>query len=250
MPLAFTDYVRERQRQWRDVALKAFLDTFHHRSVSLFYRCWAVGRPAVNARPAKLATAAAFGGIGRSKLPRGALRQAGRLAPVAKSPDGLEKIIHAELGVPAKVIEMTGRHLPVAKADRTRLGARRRSRAVTSLGGGAILGRGVLTPSSGFELRVGPISPELYPEACPARPRSSRRPTRGRLSQDVLAWLEEYVEPGMSYGVVLIASDASARAARLGRRGQLGSSAWAGRSRFHRDAFRLTRRRRQSETRS
>jgi predicted component of type VI protein secretion system len=42
MPLHFTEYVRERARNHGDPTLARFLDLFHHRLLSLFYRAWAL----------------------------------------------------------------------------------------------------------------------------------------------------------------------------------------------------------------
>ena len=53
MPLHFTEYVRDRLQHHGDPALARFLDLFHHRLLSLFYRAWAQAQPAVQRdRPA------------------------------------------------------------------------------------------------------------------------------------------------------------------------------------------------------
>ena len=48
MPLHITEYVRERLRNAGDPTLSKFLDIFHHRFISLFYRAWAQAQPFVN----------------------------------------------------------------------------------------------------------------------------------------------------------------------------------------------------------
>lgn len=45
LPLHLTEYMRERQRNHADPTSKRFLDVFHHRLLSLFYRAWAEARP-------------------------------------------------------------------------------------------------------------------------------------------------------------------------------------------------------------
>ena len=47
MPLHFTEFVRERLRHHDDATLAHFLDLFHHRMLSLFYRAWAQTQPVV-----------------------------------------------------------------------------------------------------------------------------------------------------------------------------------------------------------
>ena len=48
MPLHFTEYVRDRLQHHGDRALAHFLDLFHHRLLSLFYRAWAQAQPVVH----------------------------------------------------------------------------------------------------------------------------------------------------------------------------------------------------------
>ena len=47
LPLHLTEYIRERMRHHDDHTLAAFLDIFHHRMLSLFYRAWADAQPTV-----------------------------------------------------------------------------------------------------------------------------------------------------------------------------------------------------------
>ncbi len=47
LPLHLTEYARDRQRNYGDAALSRFIDLFHHRALSLFYRAWADVRPTV-----------------------------------------------------------------------------------------------------------------------------------------------------------------------------------------------------------
>ena len=75
MPLHLTEYVRERLRHRNDPTLARFLDIFHHRLLSLFYRAWAQSQPAVqHDRPAEAAVPrmgpapAAPGAAGRRRL--------------------------------------------------------------------------------------------------------------------------------------------------------------------------------------
>ena len=46
MPLFLTEFARERIIHVNDYTLSRFLDVFHHRMVSLFYRAWAVNQQA------------------------------------------------------------------------------------------------------------------------------------------------------------------------------------------------------------
>src|SRR5215210_2308786 len=48
LPLHLTEYTRERLRNAGDPTLSRFLDIFHHRFLTLFYRAWAQAQPHVN----------------------------------------------------------------------------------------------------------------------------------------------------------------------------------------------------------
>jgi type VI secretion system protein ImpH len=48
LPLHLSEYARDRLRNSDDPTFSEFLDIFHHRMLSLFYRAWANAQPAVN----------------------------------------------------------------------------------------------------------------------------------------------------------------------------------------------------------
>jgi type VI secretion system protein ImpH len=48
MPLQFTDFARDRERNHADPTLARFLDVFNHRMVTLFYRAWSTAQLTTN----------------------------------------------------------------------------------------------------------------------------------------------------------------------------------------------------------
>ena len=48
LPLHLTEYAQERLRKHKDPSFVRFLDIFHHRMLSLFYRAWANNEPTVS----------------------------------------------------------------------------------------------------------------------------------------------------------------------------------------------------------
>jgi type VI secretion system protein ImpH len=65
LPLHLTEYARDRARNADDPTLARFLDIFHHRTLSLFYRAWANSRPTLSFdRPQADRFAAFLGALG------------------------------------------------------------------------------------------------------------------------------------------------------------------------------------------
>jgi len=104
LPLHFTEYARERVRNASDETLVRFVDFFHHRMLSLYYRAWAMAQPTVGFdRPSedRFATyVASLFGLGmstlrdRDRMPDLAkLHFAGRLALQTRHAEGLRSII-------------------------------------------------------------------------------------------------------------------------------------------------------------
>ena len=48
LPMHLTEYARERLLHDKDASFSRFLDIFHHRMISLFYRAWAANQQAVS----------------------------------------------------------------------------------------------------------------------------------------------------------------------------------------------------------
>ncbi len=170
MPLHFTEVVRERQRNDGDPTLAHFLDLFHHRLLSLFYRAWAQAQPVVHLdRPGQDRFRAWVGALagtpaGSGALPPEALAyQGGWMTARSRHPEMLCKVIEQFFGVPARVEEHVGQWLPIDRHDRTRLSfARNRAeRAATppaALGRSANAGARVWDRQYRFRLHLGPLT--------------------------------------------------------------------------------------------
>lgn len=170
LPLHITEYARERQRSHDDPTLAAFLDIFHHRMISFFYRAWATGKPVVALdRPAADYFAprlAALAGLGMPSLrDRDALPDflklhfTGRLAAQTRNAEGLEAMVRSALRVPARLLEFVGQWLPLARDERTRLGG---STATATLGQTALLGERVWSVQHAVRLELGALSLAEY----------------------------------------------------------------------------------------
>ena len=104
LPLHLTEYARNRLRAESDPTLVRFIDLFHHRMLTLFYRVWAAAQPTVSFdRPETDRFALYVGslfGLGMPSLRNrdafpdlARLHYAGQLACQTRHPDGLNAMI-------------------------------------------------------------------------------------------------------------------------------------------------------------
>ena len=228
MPLHFTEYVRERARNHGDATLARFLDLFHHRLLSLFYRAWAHTQPVVQRdRPAQDRYAAWLGAAigldannrGRDTLPDAAkLHQAGLLGQRSRHPEGLRKLLSHFFGVPVAVQQHVGRWLVLEQAERSHLGtASGRSRALR-LGRSSTIGDKVWDRQYSFRILLGPLTLAQYLAFLPGTP-------GWRQLHD---WVLLYAGIDKRWDVQLCLAGSQVPAARLGRHQRLGLTSWAG----------------------
>ncbi|MGI4837126.1 MAG: type VI secretion system baseplate subunit TssG [Janthinobacterium lividum] len=222
MPLALTEYVRDRERNLGDSTTKHFFDLFHHRLLSLFYRAWAEARPTISHdRPDDdywSARLAALSGRGMdSLLDQGPITDSakfhysGHLAAQTRYPDGLRAILAEYFGVAVAVEEYVGQWLPLP--DHNRLGIEH-----CRLGEDLCLGSHVWDRQHKFRLRLGPLSLERYMALLP----------RGELFAELAAWVREYQGDELDWDLNLVLEQAQVPAASLDGSGRLGFNTWLG----------------------
>jgi len=222
LPLHLTEYVRERQRNHADSTSKRFLDIFHHRLLSLFYRAWAEARPAVSHdRPDDdywAARLAALSGRGMpSLLDQGLipdtakLHFSGHLAAQTRYPDGLKAILEDYFGLPVEIEEYVGQWLELP--ERSRLGV-----SANQLGVDFCLGAHVWDRQHTFRLRLGPLKLDEYMSMLPD----------GEAFAHLVAWVAEYLGHELDWGLNLILGQAHVPALRLDGQFRLGFNTWLG----------------------
>jgi type VI secretion system protein ImpH len=234
MPLHLTEYVRERSRQRGDATLQRFLDVFHHRLLSLFYRAWADAQACVqHDRPDDdrfaLWMGAGTGLDGRvrpqdSLLQNARLFHAGLLGARHRPPEGLVKILSCHFGVPVRVEQFVPHWMPVEPAERTRLGhARNRferlGREPAALGRNASAGSQVWDRQFKFRVVLGPMSLVEYQRFLPGG--SAWAPLRD--------WVREYAGLHLLWDLKLALKPGELPEPRLDRRLRLGLTSWIGR---------------------
>ncbi len=154
--------------------LRHFLDLFHHRLLSLFYRCWEKYRYYVQYQPAAEDTFSSwlFALIGVSSAERQQrtdlawhrlLPYLGLLTMRTTSGAVVARLVaHYFRQIPVRVDECIGRWVPVALEQRLRLGE-----ANQQLGEDTILGERFYDRSGKFRLTIGPVSWEVLQRFLP-----------------------------------------------------------------------------------
>ncbi len=166
LPLHYSHLVTSRMREG-DRALRAFLDLFNHRMISLFYRAWerqqvtAATRTGMNERfRAHLADLIGLGTAQlseRLQVPEQALLSfAGLLAPAQRSAAALEELLAEYFQVPVRVVQFVGGWYSLAEDSRTRVGEE--VDVSTQLGVGAVVGDEVWDPHARVRVRLGPLT--------------------------------------------------------------------------------------------
>jgi type VI secretion system protein ImpH len=240
LPLHITEYIRDRERNGDDPTLASFLDIFHHRAISLFYRAWAGAQQAVchqRVDAARLLETDRFAlyvgslcGLGmpslaaRDAVPDSAkLYYAGHLSCQSHHAEGLAGIISGYFGIPAAVEEFIGQWLELDADRRLLLG---KTRATGTLGSTAIVGGRIWDRQQTFRLRLGPMDFEAYQRLLPG----------GAGLKRLVGWVKNYVGDELRFEARLVLKADSVPQTRLGRVGRLGWSTWMSSKKPARDA--------------
>lgn len=224
LPLHLTEYVYERSWQHRDQTLAAFLDVFHHRLLTFFYRAWAVNRQEVNFERGKYDRFAVYVasliGMGmasfrnRDEVPDLAkLHYAGQLAGHTRHPSGLAAILADYFGIAVTVQEFSGQWIDLPPECQCRLGA---SPATGLLGRTVVVGSRVWDVQQKFRLRLGRMGFADYQRMLPGGASFAR----------LEAWVRNYVGDAFGWEVQLVLKKEEVPAAALGKVGQMGWSTW------------------------
>ena len=175
LPLDYTSLVARRAQE-RDEGLRDFLDIFHHRMISLFYRAWLKYRFLVqrergeeDAVTTHLLDVAGLGLSSQRDLPglaTGALAgYAGLLAAQPRSAQALEQILEDYFEVPATVEQFVGDWYPLRRQDQCEVGDE--NRMSSQLGMGALAGDEVWDPQARVRVSLGPLTRQRYASLLP-----------------------------------------------------------------------------------
>lgn len=174
LPHAVTEHLLERVYR-KDTAFRDFLDLFHHRLLSLFFRVHSAHRVGIETGPPEGHKFAAYlyallgmgtGGLrGRMAIPdRALLRYAGLLNKSPRDAAGLAALLTDYFGIPVRCEPLVGAFRALDPAQCSSLGETGMNRR---LGVDTMLGGSVWDQHAGVRLMLGPLGYEQYGEFLP-----------------------------------------------------------------------------------
>jgi type VI secretion system protein ImpH len=233
LPLHLTEYVHDRLRHGGDPTLRAFLDVFHHRMLSLFYRARANAEPVISLDREDGDRFSAFVGsmfgIGTPALRErdeigdfAKLHFAGLLANRARPASGLASILREYFRLPLRIEQFAGHWMALPDEVQSRVGA---SGDGNRLGGSLVLGRKVWDCQNRFRIVIGPVGYDDYRRFMPG----------GDSLKRLRAWVRMYCGLALDWEVGLILKRAEVPPLRLGGQTRIGWSTWLASAALPRD---------------
>ena len=234
LPLHLTEYARDRARNVGDQTLISFVDVFHHRMLSLYYRAWATARPTVGfdrrAADRFADYVATLFGLGapslrdRDGMPDLAkLHFAGRLALQTRPAEGLRAIIADFFKLPVEIDEFFPEWV---RLPRTSLCALGDSETTGTLGSTATIGERFHVYHHKFRIRIGPMTFADFTRLLPD----------GRSLTRLKPLVRNYIGDELNWDVMLILIRDEVPSIKLGEAGTLGWTSWLGTRREESDA--------------
>jgi len=175
LPIHYTEFIQRRQQEG-DTSARDFLDLFHHRIISLFYRAWQKyhfqtthGRGDHDRLRLYLQNLVGLGHdelLNRQVVPDDALLfHAGLLTQQPRSAAGCESFLEDYFGVPVRIEQFVGAWYRLETDAQT---AFRDDTAISDLlGGGAVVGDEVWDPQAGLRVVLGPLTLAQYRDFLP-----------------------------------------------------------------------------------
>lgn len=224
LPLHLTEYIRDRLQHHGDRTLGRFLDVFHHRLLTLFYRARSMAEPTAQFdRPETDRFAVYVGALcgrgspalqSRDAMPDfSKLHFAGLLGSQARNAEGLQALLASLLGIPARVDEFVGHWMSLPDDCRWQSG---KSPTTGTLGVSALLGDRVWDCQYKFRVVLGPLRREQYERYLPA----------GSLLPKVVAIVRNYIGDELAWDLRLVLEREAVGTMELGKSGRLGWTTW------------------------
>ncbi|WP_277182913.1 type VI secretion system baseplate subunit TssG [Caballeronia sp. BR00000012568055] len=229
LPIHVTEIAREREESRNDSTLVDFLDVFHHRYLTLFYRAWANAQSAAGLDRAGaqnepfsfhvgcLAGIDAAEAREREVPAHARLSASAHLVRETRDPDGLRMTLAHYFGVPVSIEEHVFHWIDIADADRARLGL---PGEASTMSEGAILGERVPDCQYRFRIVIGPVSLDDYLRFTP----------QGEDLPHLVGWVRSFVDQEFNWELDVRIRTEDAPPMKISGPQQVGWSGWLGRS--------------------
>lgn len=240
LPYHYTSLLLKRIRD-KDFSLRDFLDMFHHRAISFFFRAWLKYRLPYAYERTKddggnrddVITWAIYclTGMGTDGL-RGRLDiddeaflyYSGHFAHHPRSAAALGQILGDYFGLPISVLQLQGQWLQLPASEQAIMPGHANPRGLNNhLGVSLVVGDRIWDVQSKFRLRVGPLTYAQFAQFLPG----------GAMLRSLCQLTRAYVGPEFDFDVQLILRPDEVPAARSGRQTtRLGWDSWARTKKF------------------
>ncbi len=226
LPLHLTEYAQQRINHHNDPTLVRFIDIFHHRMLSLFYRAWANHEPTVSFdRPHADRFSDYVGAVAGFGMPTLRKRDeisdltklyySGRFASQTKCAEGLQDILTDFFQLQVRIESFVGEWLTLPLQNICRLGLEPDS---GTLGRSTMLGTRIWGCQHKFRIIFGPLNFEDY---------VSLLPVGGRIRR-LIAMVRNYIGDELAWDLKLILKRQDVPAMDLSGRSRLGWTTWLG----------------------
>lgn len=224
LPSALNEFIMNRSRHDKDTTLEAFLNIFHHRFISLFYRAWALNNPVVDFESGENSRffrhVRSLVGLGTEGIShRDAVDDhskvyfSGHLGGSVRNQEGLESILEAYFEMPSRIEPFQGQWLVLPEEARVKLGM---SESTGLLGQNLIVGSMVCDGQIRFRIVFGPLEMDDYKRLLPGE-------TAFRRLAD---WVKLYTGLTYEWEVQLILKKEEIHPIQLGQESYLGWTTW------------------------
>lgn len=225
LPLHLTEYAFSRAQTYNDDTLLQFLDIFHHRALSLFYRAWADAVPTMQASRSD----DRFGNFlssfigtrieaatGTDALNDEAKKYlSGLFAQQRKNGENLERLLSVQFDVPVDIDQFQGTWAEFDEQNWTKLGVLERQ---NRLGISTVLGKRVWLTQNKITIRLGPLPLREFIRYLPGEMQHSA----------LVAAVRLFTTDEFEWDLQLVLQQDEVPASRLGRQGRLGMTSWLG----------------------
>ncbi|AWY19334.1 type VI secretion system baseplate subunit TssG [Moraxella bovis] len=224
LPLHLSEAIYEKNLHEKDHTFNDFLDIFHHRLISLFYKAWLSSEPAVmlDNKSNPLFSEHIAGFVGNQPLAdegmEGLLKYSqfyysSLLLNQNMPTHNLIEILSGYFDTPIQIEENVGEWIP-AEAHTTTLS----SQLLEPLGSGLLIGTHYFDATQKFRVIIGPVSTAKYLDFLKG----------GHLFDKLIRWVVRYTKHSYQFDIKIIVDKDDIRPSRLDTSHPLGRNSWLG----------------------